>query len=79
MRAGLRNRLDDIGFANDPEDTAVERLVLAEVSSAGELSYRVLDGVPDETPIYDPSGYRGGIESPGSGRARKEDEEEPQE
>jgi hypothetical protein len=28
-RAGLRGRLDDVGFPRDPDDTAAERLVLA--------------------------------------------------
>jgi MYXO-CTERM domain-containing protein len=46
-------------------DSTLGDVVLADVSSSGELSYRVLDGVPDETPTYDPSGYRGGIESTG--------------
>lgn len=46
-------------------DVTLGDLVLADVSAGGELSYRVIDGVPDETPIYDPGGYRGGIESPG--------------
>jgi MYXO-CTERM domain-containing protein len=46
-------------------DTTLGDLVLADVSSSGELSYKVLDGIPDETPLYDPSGYRGGIEGIG--------------
>ncbi len=46
-------------------DSTLGDLVLADVTASGELSYRVLDGVPDETPIYDPSGYRGGVESSG--------------
>jgi hypothetical protein len=46
-------------------DSTLGDIVLADVSGSGELTYRVLDGVPDETPTYDPSGYRGGIESTG--------------
>ncbi len=46
-------------------DTTLGDIVLADVSAGGELSYHVVDGVPDETPIYDPSGYRGGIEGTG--------------
>jgi MYXO-CTERM domain-containing protein len=45
-------------------DSVLGDLVLVE-GAPGALSYTALDGVPDDTPIYDPSGYRGGIELPG--------------
>ncbi len=46
-------------------DTTLGDLVLVDVASGGELTTQVIDGIPDEPPLYDPSGYRGGIETPG--------------
>ncbi len=36
-------------------------LVLVEPDADGNLTYRPIAGVPDEEPVYDPDGYRGGI------------------
>lgn len=40
-------------------------LVLVDVSESGELSIQAVDGVPNETPTYDPSTYRGGVAQEG--------------
>lgn len=45
-------------------DSVLGDLVLVE-GEPGALTYTALDGIPDDTPIYDPSGYRGGIDMPG--------------
>ncbi len=41
-------------------------LLLIDVSDSGELSIQLVDGVPNETPVYDPSTYRGGVPTPGA-------------
>ena len=45
-------------------DSTLGDLVLVE-GAPDALTYTAIDGVPDETPIYDPGGYRGGIEGTG--------------
>ena len=59
------------GVASDGTRTVVSTydeilgdLVVVDVGG-GEQVRVVVDGVPDETPTYDPSGYRGGIAGPG--------------
>jgi MYXO-CTERM domain-containing protein len=58
------------GVASDGDRTVVSTydlklgdLVVVDVT--GELVYTAVDGVPDETPTYHPSGYRGGVATPG--------------
>jgi len=46
-------------------DAFLGDLVLAEVGSDLSLTYTAVDGVPDETPTFDPKTYRGGIASAG--------------
>jgi hypothetical protein len=60
------------GIATDGTRTVVSTydqglgdLVLVEVAGDGSLSYRAIDGVPDETPRFDPGGYRQGIAGAG--------------
>jgi hypothetical protein len=45
-------------------DAVLGDLVLVE-GPPDALTYTALDGVPDDTPIYDPGTYRGGVEQPG--------------
>lgn len=45
-------------------DAELGDLVLVELDD-GEQRWRVLDGVPDETPTHEPDGYRGGVEQAG--------------
>ncbi|HVK76234.1 MAG TPA: hypothetical protein VM734_23065 [Kofleriaceae bacterium] len=45
-------------------DQILGDVVLVEVGS-GEPTYHVVDGIPDETPTFDPGTYRGGIPTPG--------------
>jgi hypothetical protein len=60
------------GVASDGVRTVVSTydqilgdLVLVEVIPGSEPLYVAVDGVPDDTPTYHPSGYRGGVEEPG--------------
>ena len=47
-------------------DESLGDVVLGElVAGGGDPTYAVVDGVPDETPTYDPGTYRGGVEAPG--------------
>jgi MYXO-CTERM domain-containing protein len=47
-------------------DESYGDVVLGELAGpAAAPTFRVIDGVPDETPTYDPSTYRGGVEAPG--------------
>lgn len=46
-------------------DAFLGDLVLAEVAGDLSLTFTAVDGVPEETPTYHPSGYRGGIPTPG--------------
>ena len=40
-------------------------LVAVDATDQTKLDYKTVDGVPDETPTYDPSTWRGGISDPG--------------
>ncbi|MBL0220099.1 MAG: hypothetical protein IPQ07_40305 [Myxococcales bacterium] len=46
-------------------DTGYGDLVVVDGTDAASPKYYVVDGVPDVTPVYDPSTYRGGIDEPG--------------
>ena len=46
-------------------DSFLGDAVLVDVDSAGTRSFAAVDGVPVETPTYEPSTYRGGIATPG--------------
>jgi hypothetical protein len=45
-------------------DNVFGDLVIGDATS-GSAAYMTIDGVPDETPTYDPSTWRGGISDPG--------------
>ena len=40
-------------------------LVIADATDQTNIQYKTVDGVPQETPTYDPSTWRGGISDPG--------------
>ena len=44
-------------------DTGLGDLVVADVTDPDKIELVAVDGIPDITPIYDPSGYRGGVSS----------------
>ena len=44
-------------------DTGLGDLVVADATDPDKLALVAIDGIPDITPIYDPSGYRGGVSS----------------
>jgi len=46
-------------------DQGLGDLVAIDVTNPDARTLVAIDGVPDVTPIYEPSGYRGGIEEPG--------------
>lgn len=46
-------------------DSFLGDAVLVDVDGTGALTYTAIDGIPDETPTYEPSTYRGGIATPG--------------
>lgn len=46
-------------------DRGLGDLVAVDVTDPDAPKYKVVDGVPEGTPVFDPSGYRGGIEEPG--------------
>ncbi|MBK9030794.1 MAG: hypothetical protein IPL61_05545 [Myxococcales bacterium] len=46
-------------------DQLLTDLVLVDVAADGTRSFTAVDGVPDETPTYEPSTYRGGVTAAG--------------
>lgn len=44
-------------------DNQLGDLVVADVTDPDAMALVAVDGIPDITPIYDPSGYRGGVSS----------------
>ena len=46
-------------------DAFLGDLVLVDVAADGTRRFTAVDGVPNETPTYDPSTYRGGVATPG--------------
>jgi hypothetical protein len=46
-------------------DQGLGDLVLVEIAADGSKTFAAVDGVPDETPAYEPSTYRGGVSNPG--------------
>ena len=46
-------------------DAFLGDLVVADVAADLRLTFTAVDGIPDETPTYDPSTYRGGIATQG--------------
>lgn len=48
-------------------DTGLGDLVVADVTDPEKIELYAVDGIPDITPTYDPSGYRGGVSSDEAG------------
>ena len=56
---------DDTRVVVATYDTGLGDLVVGDANNPDAVTYVVVDGVPDVTPTYEPSSYRGGIEDAG--------------